>query len=127
MKKGFLDESDAKVLPLLAKVLGVETVINGMEKTRGEMEEQESPALKEFELFFKKCWFYTQPITMETKVQKGIIVDKYERDGDIYFLFFGEDGKIHNDDDDCMMGKDKENMETYLSDLREELIAGGDL
>ena len=82
----------------------------------------------EYWYLYKPCYFYIQPITRDTKVMKGIIFERYtnEHNGDIYYRFFGEDGEFHNDDDDCMMSDSREQIETYLNELRDDLIAGGE-
>lgn len=85
--------------------------------------------LKEYPYIYLPCWFYVVPITKETKVMKGVILERYtrERHGDFYYRFLGEDGKIHNDFDDCVMKESKDIVETYLNELREDMIADGDL
>lgn len=85
--------------------------------------------LKEYWYIYKPCFFYVLPITKDTKVMQGIILERYtkERHGEPYYSFFGEDGLIHNDDDDCVMGESKEKIETYLNEIRDDLIAGGEI
>ena len=85
--------------------------------------------LKEYWYIYKPCFFYVQPITRDTKVMQGIILERYtkERHGEPYYRFFGEDGGFHNDDDDCVMGDSREKIETYLNEIRDDLIAGGEI
>ena len=113
----------------------VEELINSvgfdkvMEVCDGLRKKMDAGYLKEYWYIYKHCYFYVLPIKRETEVMCGIILERYTRvrHGDPYYRFLGEDGQIHDDFDDCVMGESKEQIETYLSELREDLIAGGDL
>jgi hypothetical protein len=70
---------------------------------------------------FKECYFYTVPITEETKVMKGIIVDADEKDDETIFYFVGDDGEIYNDDDETVMRFDKKEVETILNEMKESI------
>ena len=110
----------------LCKVAGYSKVNEICSNLRKKMDDG---YLKEYWYIYKPCFFYVQPITRDTKVMQGIILERYtkERHGEPYYRFFGEDGEFHNDDDDCVMGDSREKIETYLNEIRDDLIASGDI
>jgi len=110
----------------LCKVVGFEKVMKVCDNIRKKMADG---CLKEYWYIYKHCYFYIQPIKRETTVMRGIILERYttERHGEPYFRFLGEDGLIHNDDDDCIMGLEKQQIETYLEELRDDMEVNGEL
>ena len=109
----------------LVKAVGFDKVMEVCDEIRKKMD---AGYLKEYWYIYKHCYFYVMPIKQDTAVMRGIILERYtkERHGESYFRFLGEDGLIHNDDDDCVMGESKEKIETYLKELREDLEADGE-
>ena len=109
----------------LCKAVGFEKVVEVCDAIRKKMDDG---YLKEYWYIYKHCYFYEQPIKRETSVLRGVILERYtnERHGEPFFRFLGEDGFIHNDDDDCVMGESKEKIETYLEELREDMEASGE-
>ena len=109
----------------LCEVAGFDKVVEVCDRIRKKMD---AGYLKEYWYIYKHCYFYVQPIKRKTTVMRGIILERYttERHGEPYFRFLGEDGLIHNDDDDCIMGESKEKIETYLNELRDDMVAGGE-
>jgi hypothetical protein len=104
----------------------------GKERIRraGEKIKQENPQfIKDYNWFFKEVWLYPQPIKRDTEVMRGVIVKKLRKDrnGEIYYVTLAEDGKLYVDNDECVMGENRETISTYLHELREDLIAGGDI
>ncbi len=79
--------------------------------------------LKEYWYMYKLCYYYDTPITKETKVMQGVILERYtkERHGEPFYRFFGEDGMMH-DDEDSVMGETREKIETYLNEIRDDMI-----
>lgn len=110
----------------LSNAIGFEKVMDVCDGLRKKMD---VGYLKEYWYIYQHCFFYVQPIKLDTGVMRGIILERYtrERHGEPYFRFLGEDGQIHDDYDDCIMGLKKEKIETYLNELREDMIADSDL
>ena len=126
-KKRLTYKEHEEVFALICKMTGYESVKETASKVRKAMQECKPPVIKKHSYMFDTCYFYVQPITKETKVQEGILLRRYTRHGVEYYKFLGEDGLIHNDDDDCVMGNSREKIETYLNEIRDDMIAGGDI
>ena len=84
--------------------------------------------LKEYWYMYKQCYYYETPITKDTKVMQGVILERYTkvRHGEPFYRFFGEDGRMH-DDEDSVMGESKENIERYLNEIRDDMERDGEL
>ena len=92
----------AKVLSFLVKSKGYEEVSKGAAQVREGMIASSSLVIERLPSLFKECYFYIFPITEDTKVLKGIIVDAEEKDDETIYYFVGEDGEIYNDDDETV-------------------------
>lgn len=109
----------------LCETVGFTKVMEVCDNLRKKME---AGYLKEYWYIYKHCYFYVQPIDKDSSVMRGIILERYTRNRiDVYYRFLGEDGLIHNDEDDSVMGEEKEKIEIYLNEIREDMIAGGEL
>ena len=114
-------EECAEVLSFLVKSKGYDEVKKGAAQVLEGMIVSSSPVLDRLPSLFKECYFYIFPITEETKVMKGIIVDADEKDDETIFYFVGEDGEIYNDDDETVMGSNFEEVERILKELQQDM------
>ena len=120
-EKGLSFEEYAKVLSFLVKSKGYGEVKKVASQVQEAMVASSSPVLDKLPSLFKECYFYIVPITEDTKVLKGIIVDADEKDDETIFYFVGEDGEIYNDDDETVMRFDKKEVETILNEMKEDI------
>ena len=111
----------AKVLSFLVKSKGYEEVSKGAAQVREGMIASSSLVIERLPSLFKECYFYIFPITEDTKVLKGIIVDAEEKDDETIYYFVGEDGEIYNDDDETVMGSNFEEVERILKELQQDM------
>ena len=114
---------------ILTKEKTVDYFLDDMIEFRQKMKQENPQFIKDYNWFFKEVWLYPQPIKRDTEVMRGVIVKKLRKDrnGDIYYVTLAEDGKLYVDNDECVMGENRETIATYLHELREDLIAGGDI
>ena len=113
-------EECAEVLSFLVKSKGYDEVKKGAAQVLEGMIASSSPVLDRLPSLFRECYFYIFPITEDTKVLKGIIVDAEEKDDETIYYFVGEDGEIYNDDDETVMRFDKEEVEIILNEMKED-------
>lgn len=117
---------DVQIIAYIAKCQGVEKTIKELLDFNKDLLKY-CPAHKRFRYLFSECWYYICPIRKDTKVQRGVVLRKYKRDDEDIYLFLGEDGRIYDDDTETVMGSKKEQVETYLQEIKDELIQGGEL
>ena len=120
-EKGLSFEEYAKVLSFLVKSKGFDEVGKVAAQLHEGMVAGSAPVLDRLPSLFKECYFYIVPITEDTKVQKGIIVDADEKDDETIYYFVGEDGEIYNDDNETVMRLDKKEVETILNEMKEDI------
>ena len=95
---------------------------NSIMEVRNELVCGNAPLLKNFPDIFKLVYLYITPIEKETKVIEGIIIDD---DGENY-LMISEDGRIYTDTLDCVAGKDRDEVQRILDDIRTDMERSGE-
>jgi len=110
-----------KLISYIVKYKSYDFVKESFAKLREDMIASSSPVLDRLPSLYKECYFFAVPISEETKVQKGSIVDVLEKDGEMIYYFIGDDGEIYNDDDETVMRFDKKEVETILNEMKENL------
>lgn len=114
---------------MLTKETTVDYLLDEMIEFRQKIKQEKPQFIKNNDWFFKEVWLYPQPIERDTEVMRGVIVKKLRKDrnGDTYYVTLAENGELYVDNDECVMGENREKIATYLHELREDLIAGGDI
>ncbi len=112
---------------LLKKMMSWQDITGWAKDIRQQMEEWQAPLLRDFQEILEKVYLYEQPIKRDTKVIEGIVLDReFNIDNDYDLKIFGEDGVMYYDTDDCVCGKDRDEVQRILDELRDDMEISGD-
>ena len=81
---------------------------------------------KEYPAMLKLVYLYPTPIEKDTKVIEAVVIGHTEdEDGD--YQMIAEDGEIYTDTLDCVSGKNRDEVQRILDELRDDMIASGEI
>lgn len=116
-----------EILKGFVKVSGWDMVKEAQQNVREQMEEDKAPVLEEFPNILKLVYLYPTPIKKETKVLEAIVFDRTSEDENGDYQMIAEDGEVYTDTLDCVAGANKDEVQRILDELREDMIASGEI
>ena len=109
------------------KDFGFDMVKKGCAHVRAvNIEEDEDGVYKQYPAMLTLAYLYPTPIKKDTKVIEAVVIGHTE-DEDGYYQMIAEDGKVYTDTLDCVSGVNKDEVQRILDELREDMIASGEI